>query len=69
MAAGYTVTSVNQSQDLANGRLQDTVTATFELDNEAGSGTATVPMVGDWQPELAAEIERQASAMLAILSL
>lgn len=69
MADGFTVTSVNQSQDLANGRLQDVVTATFELDDEAGSGTATVPMTGDWQAALAAEVERQAAAMLAILAL
>lgn len=69
MAGGYTVTSVNQSQDLANGRLRDVVTATFELDNEAGSGTATVPMEGDWQAALAAEVDRQASSMIAILNL
>lgn len=69
MADGYTVTSVNQSQDLANGRLRDVVTATFELANEAGSGTATVPMEGDWQGALEAEVARQAGAMLAVLSL
>jgi hypothetical protein len=69
VADGYTVTSVNQSQDLAAGKLRDVVTATFELDNEAGSGTATVPMEGAWQEALAAELERQTSGMIAILSL
>lgn len=69
MANGYTVTSVNQSQDLRSGRLTDVVTAIFELDNDAGDGSATVEMTGDWQTALTSELERQAQAMIAILSL
>ena len=69
MAEGYTVTSVNQTQDLRAGKLTDVVTATFELDNEGGSGSATVEAVGEWQAALAGEVARQAAAMLAILSL
>lgn len=70
MANGYTVTSVNMTQQLdTGGRLVTVITAGFELDNDAGSGEVTVPASGDWQAAAAAAIEAEAGRMLAILNL
>lgn len=69
MATGFTVTSVNQTQDLRAGKLTEVVTAAFELDNEAGSGSATVDAVGDWRAALELAVATEAASMLAVLSM
>ena len=69
MAAGYTVTSVNQSQEMSGGNLRDVVVVTFELDNEAGSGEIRVPLTGDWEAAAARAVAEKAASMLALLNL
>lgn len=70
MANGFTVTSVNQSQEIAGaGNLQDVVVVQFELDNNAGSGEVRVPLTGDWEAAAVAAIQQKAAAMQALLNL
>lgn len=70
MAQGFTVTSVNQSQELGpTGNLQDTVTVQFELDDNQGSGEVTVPLTADWAAAAEAAVQAQAAAMIALLNL
>lgn len=70
MAAGYQITGVTQQQEIGStGRLVDVVTVLFELDNEAGSGSVTVPLTDAWEAAAAAAVAAKAEAMLRLLSL
>lgn len=70
MADGFTVTSVNQSQEISgSGNLVDVVIVLFELDNDAGSGEVRVPLAGDWQAAAEAAVREKAAAMQALLAL
>lgn len=70
MAAGYTVTSVNQMQEVGGaGRLVDVVEVLFELDGDAGSGSIKVPLQEGWESAAAAAVAEKAEAMQRLLSL
>lgn len=70
MATGYSVTSVNQTQQLDSaGHLVDVVNVLFELDNGAGSGSVTVPLTADWETAAGDAVQKQAQSMLNLLSM
>ncbi len=70
MAADFTVTSVNQSQEIGStGNLVDVVIITFELAGAAGSGEVRVPLADDWQAAAEAALREKTAAMLALLAL
>ncbi len=75
MAEGFTVTSVNQVQEIgpAN-RLTDFVEVTFELDNDAGSGSVRVPLDANWEAAAEAAVvarpdEMKGQALAAFVTL
>lgn len=70
MAADFVVTSVNQTNQLSTaGRLEDVVEVTFELRDELGSGTVTVPLTEDWPSAAEAAVRAKVAGMIGLLNL